>query len=500
MHFQGQNNYHPIRGPLHPGPRTVGLILTTIIMVCTSLHAYSQRLIIKNNGERTVISSNRTTLNISHGGGNNFNIEYKGNIKVSDDDKDIISISKNGYLEIDKTTFGSKRSIVIEQRSSGLSKQYYEGRKEQPWEPYGREWLAEILPDIVRSTGIAAQSRVERFYRKGGTNRVLEEIEEIDSDHVKNTYFRMLLRKKGLSSNDLVNILDEIEDTIDSDHYQAQLLEEHNHVFLQNEVVAEAYFDVVSDIGSSHYASSVLKEALRDRDASAKSFKYIIKASSEIDSDYHQAELLSEALELNNLTDEMIREVIEAAQEVSSDHYQTELLKKALTLERISSESTEEIMEVISDVSSDYYVASIFSDLLEEQLNEDIQLKIINLVEDEMSSDYYASVVLGKVLEAQKLSSEVTKDLAGAITEINSSSYSSSIIKKAAEQSLDKATLLVLLDAIEEIDSDFYRAEALIALASQIREGDNELKNAYRQTAKSIDSDTYYGKAIRALD
>ncbi|MFZ6009634.1 MAG: hypothetical protein ACOYXT_04740, partial [Bacteroidota bacterium] len=43
-----------------------------------------------------------------------FNIELRGRIEVTDDDKDIKSISDDGYLEINKTVFGSRRTILIE--------------------------------------------------------------------------------------------------------------------------------------------------------------------------------------------------------------------------------------------------------------------------------------------------------------------------------------------------------------------------------------------------
>ena len=43
----------------------------------------------------------------------------RGQIDVTDDDKDIKSISDDGYLEINKTVFGSKRTLVIHTDNSG---------------------------------------------------------------------------------------------------------------------------------------------------------------------------------------------------------------------------------------------------------------------------------------------------------------------------------------------------------------------------------------------
>ena len=68
-----------------------------------------------------------------------FNVEMRGTIELTDDDSDIKSISDDGYMEIAKTVFGSKRSIRIESLGGGkMSKEYYEGRTKMPWDPNGK--------------------------------------------------------------------------------------------------------------------------------------------------------------------------------------------------------------------------------------------------------------------------------------------------------------------------------------------------------------------------
>ena len=73
-------------------------------------------------------------------------LQSRGEIKVSDDDTKIVSISPGGFLKFSKKTFGIRRSIIIESDSDGnLKYEYYEGRKEVPYEPEGRRWLADVL-------------------------------------------------------------------------------------------------------------------------------------------------------------------------------------------------------------------------------------------------------------------------------------------------------------------------------------------------------------------
>src|SRR5690349_6929206 len=87
--------------------------------------------------DETTVSSSSDKSNISIHSSNgvqrwktstgvtNFNVEIRGKIEVTDDDKDIKSLSDNGYLEITKTVFGSKRAIVVESLGGGKIKKEY---------------------------------------------------------------------------------------------------------------------------------------------------------------------------------------------------------------------------------------------------------------------------------------------------------------------------------------------------------------------------------------
>jgi hypothetical protein len=152
-------------------------------------------------------------------GMNSFNVEYRGKIEIEDDDKDIKSMSDGAYLEISKTVFGSKRSIVIESIGGGkFKKQYYESRTMVNWDPAGRAWLAEILPEVVRTTTLCAESRVKRFFKQGGTTAVLAEMDRIESDYTKSAYAELLM-KEPVQTKDYAIIINKLAEDMDSDHY-----------------------------------------------------------------------------------------------------------------------------------------------------------------------------------------------------------------------------------------------------------------------------------------
>src|SRR6188508_210776 len=128
------------------------LLMSLVLIPVFSETAFSQQPTASSDKETEATVFKGTQRWRTSTGFSEFNIEMRGKIELTDDDKDIKSISDDGYLEIDKTVFGSRRAIVIESAGGGkMRKQFYEGRTLKDWEPGGRKWLSEILPEVVRN-------------------------------------------------------------------------------------------------------------------------------------------------------------------------------------------------------------------------------------------------------------------------------------------------------------------------------------------------------------
>jgi hypothetical protein len=84
---------------------------------------------------------------------------------------------------------------------------------------------------------------------------------------------------------------------------------------------------------------------------------------------------------------------------------------------------------------------------------------------------------------------------------MSSDHYKSEVLRHAMDRSdLSDAKIIALLTAAESINSDHYLTEVLVSAAPRVRNGSDALKNAYREAARNISSETYYGRAMRALD
>ena len=487
--------------------RSFHKFLFLILVALLHPEAFSQ----EESASRSETSESSVTVTRSHNGGvhrwrnstgvTNFNIESRGKIEVTDDDRDIKSLSNDGYLEITKTVFGSKRAIVIESLGGGkIKKEYYEGRNKMEWDPHGKNWLAEILPEIVRSTTLGAEGRVNRIFAKDGVSGVVAELSRLEGDYTASHYAKLLL-EKNIPASELPAAIKGIADAIDSDYYLSTVLQSNVSRLLSTPDAANAFLQGTKKIGSAYYKAVVLKEAAKKLAGSPAQVKTILQSAADIDSDYYLSVVLTSLLEQSELKEQSITDLIPASTNISSDYYRTQVLNKALNKTSLSNETLKSLISALEDINSDYYKTTVFNTMAERmKMDSDVQIQMINQVKESVNSDYYASITMKNVLEHQRLSDESFRLLVNVSSEFNSANYAADVLRTAAEKDLSKTQLIDILKASSNIDSDHYLSEVLLSLSDQVRQGDSSVKDAYRSAAKGIDSDTYYGRAVKAID
>lgn len=453
-----------------------------------------------NAQDENLYSKNeRVSHKISVGGVYNFNVETRGKIELTDDDRDIESMSPDGYLEITKTVFGSKRSLIITPQGNSLKKEYYEGRTSIPFEPDGRKWMNEILPELVRTTTIGAEGRVNRFYRQGGVNAVLNEIESLESDYVMAHYADVLVAIPNLQK-DYPLIISRVASKLESDHYLTEFLQNNLNRFLATKESSNAVFAATTKMDSDHYKTEVIKEALRNQAASPEGIKSILQTSGQMDSDHYKTEVLTSLLKQPNLTDAVMGELLNATKAIESDHYKSVVLNRALAKTGLSGNSYQRALESVKDIESDHYKTEVINNLLRNKLSTD---QIQNLVEISFSidSDHYTTEVLKEVLKQQDLGDDAFGILVDRASKIDSDHYASVVLGDALDYTnLTDSKVISILKAVGNINSDHYITQVLTQAAPKVRSGDTALKDAYRTAAKKISSETYYGRAIKAID
>lgn len=484
------------------------------------------------------VSENQRKVKTYHSSNplNSLEIKHRGDIDVTDNDKDIKSISPHGFLEFSQTTFGNKRKIHIESNSRGeLSYEYYEGRKQIEFEPNGRKWMEDVLIEVIRKSGIDADGRTERIYNEAGIDGLIDEISTIDGSYVKSQYIDAAFSDKNIENNDLLKLTEDLDNIVNSDFENARILKDNADRFLSDQNLSETYFEAISKVNSDFEQAGVFRHILKKHELNDDQLSMLLNSTKKISSDFEQASVLRIVADKYELEGEVFRTFMDVAKDVSSDFESANVLKITINRQNLDDEKAEELFEVIEDIDSDFEMAGVLRSFTEHQrefseavseaffectenissdfehagLLKDVMIRV-DLDEDLISdlidntihvaSDFEKSGLYEKVTEKNDLSENNINELIEASKSIKSDFEMARLYKSLVRnQDLSNENYIQLFEAMDNIHSDFEKANAMIEVCRKMPK-DDDLIEAYRNLAKTIRSDTEYGRVIRCID
>ncbi len=436
--------------------------------------------------------------------GTNFSIEYEGYITLSDDDRDVVAISAGGYLKVSKSAFGSKRRVQIEaDRSGNMIRKYYVGWSQKDYEPEGRTWLAEILPVVVRSSTLAAEDRVDRIYTSGGITAFAQEVRKLEGDYVKAAYLKLILCK-SLQENEVDQVVQLMGTEIESDHYLSELLRDNISVLLKNPARLSAFKVAMTKIDSDHYSNEVFQKINRSSEVSDALLVDLLSGADNIQSDHYLSSVLIDVLRYRDLSNSGLDQLLKVSRSIQSDHYLSEVLKDAIRETNLNSQSFRALTEALRTVESDHYSCEVVKAMSDRELSKEDLSLLLTVMGEEVESDHYLKEALVHVLRKQNASRIPLTSFLKAVGTVGSGTYSMEVMKEIERStnlsSLSDAQVIEILQACGKIDSDHYLTEALSTFAAEAKPRGGSVKEAYLQVAGNISSETYYGRAAKAVN
>ena len=350
-----------------------------ILLLLTLFHIATVR------GQSISTSSNGSNTSYVYKDNNQkLKIEYNGNIKISADGKSIASISPGSELKIEKTTFGNSRAIVIKNDGNGLKHEYKEGGRSKAFEPDGRAWLAEILPEIMNSTTLGAEERVASYYAKGGASAVLDLVDQLKGDFLKSTYLGLLM-KKNLKASEISACIDKTISEIDSDHYQLEVYKKIDPSYFKN---VTQLTKVVSALDSDHFKTELLKPIFKTNvmQGNGTGAINLIKM---IDSDHFKTEI-AKSISFSSLTNQELKFMVdELVPEIDSDHFKNELLKTAFDKGNMDEARALIILNGVESIDSDHFKSELLTYICKKQGSEKVKDKIMEIAKSSIDSSHF---------------------------------------------------------------------------------------------------------------
>ena len=282
-------------------------------------------------------------------------VKLKGSLELTRDERDIRAISPNGQLLIREQMGAS--NVLFEARPG--SSRYLIRRFVTEGGSGQREsaWLARVLPDLLRNTGVNADTRVRRLYQRGGVYRVLREIPLIRSDRVKSIYYQELLKGRALSTAAQRRVMRQAGKEIASDGEKASFLVETAATYVRREDRATgAYFKTLESVSSEEELERVLLALIERKDLPRTSLLRVIRAAGNISSDDVKGTLLLRSIDAPAADGIVVSALLNQVKEISADELQGRLLLAVLDRAELSQSTLKRIEllakeEITSDAS-----------------------------------------------------------------------------------------------------------------------------------------------------
>ena len=129
-----------------------------------------------------------------------FDVDVRGDIEFTDNLTDVATMTDGGYLKLRDWSGVIPHTIEIRSSGGAITRKFYVGGVERPFDDEARRWMAEKLPALVRRSGIGAPQRVRSIFAKKGLSGVLDEIRLLGGDYARMKYFTALVDTARLDS------------------------------------------------------------------------------------------------------------------------------------------------------------------------------------------------------------------------------------------------------------------------------------------------------------
>lgn len=302
-----------------------------------------------------------------------FDVKYAGVITITENDKDIKSISPNGYIKIEQTSFGNKRKLEIKADSKGnLTRQYFEGKSEEDFNNEGKEWLESLMPELIAKTGIGARERAMRIYKTKGMRAVLEEAEDIKngggtsititgfynsviniSSNNSYIYYKVLLDNVKMNDDELKDFIEALAD-VRSNSTKGSMLRYILKNYELNSVLREEFLETVATHDYNTERGNTLRAFQKKYPIDSKNYRDYFQVIDGMTINSEKGNVLKPLLENQKLEPQVFSALMESVKKFTNDSEKAAVLRLASQYIPDNQDSKRDFKYAVESLSSPY--------------------------------------------------------------------------------------------------------------------------------------------------
>jgi hypothetical protein len=293
----------------------------------------------------------------AHWSGDDCTVDLRatGEPRFNADFTDVVSVSNGGTLDITAITGGHVRKVALRSNGSSLARTQTIDGVARPWDDAAQKWLADLLIDLDRMSGIGVSYRLPTLLSRGGVAAVLDETEKFSSDYVRSLYLLRLIDQRQLSEADYQRIVVGAARDVRSDYEMSRILRAvADHSTLENAATRRAYLDAVDRMTSDYERSRILQTIFARTQLSRDLVREAVRSAGTFRSDYERSQVLLVAVANKSLVDADAQAVVEAVAKSSSDYEKSRVLRAVAERFTLSADARRAYLRAADTIKSDY--------------------------------------------------------------------------------------------------------------------------------------------------
>ena len=353
-------------------------------------------------------------------GSTHIDVRGEGTFTFTDDLTDVQSISDGGQLTIRDSSRGPTRTIEIRSTGGRVTRTYSVGGVSRGWDDEARRALAEMLPRLVRRSGLGARARVESILAKKGVPGVMDEIALLESDYARRIYFVLLVDNASLDPATVQQVLTQAADRMSSDFDRRQVF---TRVINRVRLDQRGATSLVQATGKMHsdYNRRVTLTALFDSSAPLPDAEELYASIGGMRSNYDKRLVLSNLVARPTLTVEQKQTVLRATRGIQSDYDRGQVLTAYVQKFGVESQLSDPFFRAAGAMQSAYERRRVLTEVAKKgTMSADVQRAAFDLV-GTMGSDHDRAETLLAFLGAQPMDSSARQAFVAAAERIHSS-------------------------------------------------------------------------------
>lgn len=430
-------------------------------------------------------------------GFSSFEIEYQGEIELSNNLTSVEKLSPDAYLTIEQRRLFTLRKLRVTAGDGGkpILQMTVSGRPASAQD--AAQFLDRNLSEVVRVTSVGARPRVRKIFAASGTTAVLDAIAELESDEAKSISFDELLAIGRFDAAAAASVVQTAGREISSSSRLRKTLELMAGKLPPDPAVTVALARAAQEIDSSREHGAALAEIARTRSVDAETLSAFGASLREIDSSSEKSSAILE-VSRNARGGISIEPLLRAARTISSSVELHRCLAGLLSKTGLSEADAIAALKTGAGIASSAEKGALLSEFAPRMALSRGTIKTYLDTAGSIDSSREKRRALSALAARRDLNAEGYEEVFRAGTNVDSSREKSELLALAAEtMPPDPAAVAAFLECARTISSSSEQRHAAVALLARTDLSREEIQQAISFAEREIDSSSERDAVIR---